>query len=192
MFKNGKGPSIKFTDISKGSSSLVRQDDYARFYTFENMIVVDETFFKLWKDENKYKKDEILSGSFHVPAGLDFNSPADKRQYANTDQMLYRQFFKKTLFHEATHRQETRRSIIPFSELFIEFSAAIYGTSERGELFEFTMYGSISSHHDHGFATYQAFELAQRLGDERTVWRHDNTVKLRTKFVELYGSLLKP
>jgi hypothetical protein len=191
MFRNGSGPYLKFSDISKGSSSEVRNNRYAHFDGLQNTIVLDETFFKLWLGEKEYQKSGSLPGGFLPPSGLPFKSPEDRAAYAATERIMYRQFFKKTLFHEATHKQESQTNTIG-SSFYLDMISTILETSERGELFELTMFGSVSSHHNHGFATFKAFELAQQMGEEqRRVWRKNNEDNLRTRFIILYQPLLR-
>jgi hypothetical protein len=123
---------------------------------------------------------------------LHFNSPQDRVVFATTEQFMYRQFFKKTLFHEATHKQESQASTIAHSEMYVDILSAMLETSERGELFELTMFGSISSHNNHGFAAFQAFELGQQKGaEQRRQWRESNLDNLKTRFILLYGPRLR-
>jgi hypothetical protein len=70
MFRDGNGPYLKFSDMSKGSSSEIRNNRYAHFDGLQNTIVLDETFFKLYKYERVYQTDGELIGGFHVPRVL--------------------------------------------------------------------------------------------------------------------------
>ncbi len=165
MFKNGKGPVLKFTDTEKRSSGLSNGDNQGNSTTRDRYaeanaqeITLDEGFYNAFKDIKASTNSNADFRSLSHP-GLTFGpiSAFNRSSFLRNEKAELLKFAIVVLGHEAQHSGAAIKGL-PATRLQVPFA-----TFERGELYELHFYGDVKDHQDYGYGVYNAFEARKYL-----------------------------
>ncbi len=184
MLKNGKGPSLSFTNINQRGSGLMNGDNagnstadsrYAQTEIDGNSITLDEGFYTIYKDLKNYKNTGQLTGSLTHP-NKDFgpimkSMGVDGKEYFRLENTMFIQFAVVTLGHELAHAGAGQK-----------FPPLIAGAVERGRMHENYFHGSVSGHGNYGYSIYRTFESRSDLPENR-----QSNLELQQKLTQFWN-----